>query len=91
MINLSDSERRENGCISIEALPAATLRLVHVEPGIECVSIYPERESSTLNESFVILRPVADAAPALGLFGHASELSRRIASATIYATTPQAF
>jgi hypothetical protein len=32
--------------------------------------------------------PVADAVLAFGSFGHASELSRRIASVTICATTP---
>jgi hypothetical protein len=34
------------------------------------------------------LLPVADAVPALSFVGHASEHSRRTASATIYATTP---
>jgi hypothetical protein len=46
-----------------------------VEPGISRVDINPDGETTTLNQSFVIVLPVADAVPMFGFFGHALRLA----------------
>jgi hypothetical protein len=88
MINLAQEQRAENGCIRVGAPSSSTSGTRVIEPGIGSTRVDPEGETTTLDESFVIVTPVADALLLFGSFGHASEHSRGIASVTICATTP---
>jgi hypothetical protein len=88
VIDLSEQEGTEDGRIGVGAPSSATWRTLSREPSVDRAGINPDGEARARDECFVILRPVADAVLGFGLVGHASELSRGIASVTICATTP---
>ena len=75
MIDLSELEGAEDGCIRVGAASAATMWRVSIEPDISRASVNPKGETSALGQSFVIVLPVADAVLALSFFGHASNLA----------------
>jgi hypothetical protein len=72
VINFSEQQSAHNSHISINAATTATSGALCAEPGIQSLKIKPERETSTPDESFVIVRPVTDAVLRFGfLLGHA--------------------
>ena len=75
MIDLSEQQTTLNGEVGIDAASPATGRTVLVEPLIQRAGVNPERETTTRDESFVIVLPVADAVLRLFLCGHASRLA----------------
>ncbi len=87
VIHLAQQQAALDGYVRIGATLTMTSGRVLAESFIKGARINPERETSTPDESFVIVRPFTDAALTLRILSRI-KLIRRNASATIYATTP---
>src|SRR5215213_234600 len=68
MINLLQSSHAQDGCIRVVARLAALFTFLVVAPHSKQVRANPESKASALNQSLVILFPVAETIAALGFF-----------------------